>query len=119
MKREKVPLGQWGEEVALKYLKRKKYKVVNKGLRLLRGEIDVIAYDKKILVFIEVKTRSSQKFGFPEESVTLSKQKQIKKLAQGYLTSHNIEDVECRFDVLSINLDENKNCFIRHIKNAF
>lgn len=112
-------LGRSGENVALRYLKRKKYKIVEKGFRLFRGEIDIIAYDNKTLVFIEVKTRRSQGFGLPEESVTPSKQKQIRKIAQGFLAIHNIREVECRFDVISLTKTERNEYSIRHIKNAF
>jgi len=112
-------LGKSGESVALAYLKKKKYHILKKGFRLFRGEIDIIAYDRSTLVFIEVKTRRSTHFGLPEESVTHSKQQQIKKIAQGFLTLNNLNDVECRFDVLSLVYDGQKDYFIKHIKNAF
>ena len=112
-------LGKAGEKVALQYLKNKKYKIVTKNFRMYRGEIDIIAYDRKALVFVEVKTRKSRKFGLPEESVNFSKQKQIKKIAWGFLVKNNLQDVECRFDVLSLHFDEDKGYTIHHIKNAF
>lgn len=112
-------LGKAGEKVALRYLKDNKYKIVAANFRLFRGEIDIVAYDKRTLVFIEVKTRKSTDFGLPEESVTGAKQEQIKKIAQGFLTKNNLHETECRFDVVSITLDESKGYSIRHIKNAF
>ncbi len=112
-------LGISGEEVALSYLRSKKYKIVEKGFRLFRGEIDIIAYDKKTLVFIEVKTRTRSDFGLPEESVTPSKQKQIRKIAQGYLDLNKIRDVECRFDVISLTKTDKQRYSLRQIKNAF
>lgn len=112
-------LGKAGEEVALKYLKRKKFKIIKKGFRLYKGEIDVIAYDRKTLVFIEVKTRRSRSFGLPEESVTTAKQRQIKKIAQGFVAFNNLENVECRFDVISLIFKKNDGYFIRHFKDAF
>ncbi len=112
-------LGKSGESVALAYLKKKKYHILKKGFRLFRGEIDIIAYDRSTLVFIEVKTRRSTHFGLPEESVTHSKQQQIKKIAQGFLTLNNLNDVECRFDVLSLLFDGNNGYLLKHIKNAF
>lgn len=112
-------LGKAGEEVALKYLKRKKFKIIKKGFRLYKGEIDVIAYDRKTLVFIEVKTRRSRNFGLPEESVTTAKQRQIKKIAQGFMAFNNLENVECRFDVISLILKKNDGYFICHFKDAF
>jgi len=112
-------LGKSGEEIALKYLKEKKYNIIKRGFRLFRGEIDIIAYDRKTLVFIEVKTRRSEAFGLPEESVTISKQKQIKKVAQGFLEFNNLQNVECRFDVISLKFSKEKGYLISHIKDAF
>lgn len=112
-------LGKAGEEVALKYLKRKKFKIIKKGFRLYKGEIDVIAYDRKTLVFIEVKTRRNRSFGLPEESVTTAKQRQIKKIAQGFMAFNNLENVECRFDVISLILKKNDGYSIHHFKDAF
>ena len=112
-------LGKAGEEVALKYLKRKKFKIIKKGFRLYKGEIDVIAYDRKTLVFIEVKTRRSRSFGLPEESVTTAKQRKIKKIAQGFMAFNNLENVECRFDVISLIFNKRNGYFIRHFKDAF
>ena len=122
MKRTKqrpYDLGKSGEEIALHYLEDKKYKIIARGFRLFRGEIDIIAFDRKTLVFVEVKTRKSRDFGLPEESVTPSKQRQIRKIAQGFLAKNNFQDVECRFDVISLSFNENKGYSVRHIKNAF
>lgn len=112
-------VGRWGEEIALKYLKKRGYKIIEKGFRLFRGEIDIIAYDKKTLVFVEVKTRRDSRFGLPEESVTQAKMKQIRKISLGFLTNRNIGEVECRFDVIAIILNGNKGYSVSHIKNAF
>jgi putative endonuclease len=112
-------LGQKGEDIALRFLKKKRYKIAATRYRQYRGEIDIIAYDKKTLVFVEVKTRSDISFGSPEESVNSSKQNQIKKIAQGYLSIHNQKDMECRFDVISIQYNSNKEYTIHHIKTAF
>lgn len=112
-------LGLKGEDIALRCLKKKRYKIAATRFKLYRGEIDIIAYDKQTLVFIEVKTRSDIRFGLPEESVSLSKQNQIKKIAQGYLSLHNIEETECRFDVISIHHNQKKEYIIRHIQKAF
>jgi len=112
-------LGKSGEDIAIKYLKKKRYKIVEKGFRLFRGEIDIIAYDGRTLVFVEVKTRKSTNFGLPEEYVTYSKQKQIRKIANGYLFKNNLQYVECRFDVVSVIVEEKNKHEIHHIKNAF
>ncbi len=112
-------LGRSGESVALEYLKQKKYKIVDRGFRFLRGEIDIIAYDGRTLVFVEVKTRKSVKFSQPEESITPAKRKQLRKVAQGYLLRRNIQDVECRFDVLSLTFDDLEGYTVKHISDAF
>jgi putative endonuclease len=118
-KKSSYSIGKSGEEAAIDYLRKKKYKIIERGFRLLRGEIDIIAYDQKTLVFVEVKTRKSRDFGYPEESVTRSKQQQIRKIAQGFLAKKNMKDVECRFDVLSLFFTEKEGYKVDHIQNAF
>ena len=93
--------------------------VHKKSFRLHRGEIDIIAYDRKTLVFVEVKTRKRKTFGLPEEAVTPVKQRKIRRLADAFLALNGLRDTECRFDVLSLQVDENGRWDIRHIKNAF
>ncbi len=112
-------LGKSGEAAAVNYLARHNYIIVATGFRLFRGEIDIIAYDKQTLVFVEVKTRRSSDFGSPEESVTPAKQQQLRKIAQGFLTLNKIKDVECRFDVISLIKKGGNYYQIRHFKNAF
>lgn len=112
-------LGRQGEEAAVRYLKKKHYQIRERGFRLSRGEIDIIASHKKTLVFVEVKTRRDSSFGYPEESVTPQKIKQIKKIAQGYLTVNKLYHMECRFDVISLLYDPPNGFSIRHFKNAF
>lgn len=112
-------LGKSGENIALRYIESQKYRIVARNFRLFRGEIDIIAYDGKALVFIEVKTRKSTDFGLPEESVTPSKQNQIKRIARGFLAKNDLDEIECRFDVISLIFDEEESYSIRHIKDAF
>jgi putative endonuclease len=112
-------LGRSGEEAAVAYLRKKKFKIVCRGFRFHRGEIDIIAYDKDILVFVEVKTRRSSDFGWPEESVTPFKQRQIRKLAEAYLMLNGLGDAPCRFDILALLSDSQKGYRIRHIPGAF
>lgn len=114
-------LGQRGEEVAALYLRRKGYKIVEQNYRSSRlGEIDLIAREGKDLVFVEVKTRSSLGFGEPEEAVNYQKQKRMIKLAHYYLLNQKLDQVSCRFDVVSIIIDQGgkiKN--IKLIRDAF
>lgn len=112
-------LGKSGEEAAVRYLKSKKFRIIERNFRFLRGEIDVIAYERKTLVFVEVKARKSKEFGPPEEAVTPSKQRQIKRVAQGFLAQNNLQDTECRFDVLSLSFNEKNGYQINHFKDAF
>lgn len=112
-------LGKKGESIAEKYLRKKKFRIVDRGYHLYRGEIDLIAYDRETLVFIEVKTRGPGALGLPEESVDFRKQRQIRKIAEGYLALHGIEDEECRFDVVSLRFDERGEHSISHFIDAF
>lgn len=112
-------LGMLGEEIARDYLKKKKFRIVAQRFRLYRGEIDLIAYEKDTLVFVEVKTRTPGMLGLPEESVNIRKQRQIRKIAEGYLALNDLDEIECRFDVISIVLDENGSHSLIHYKDAF
>ncbi len=110
--------GKAGEDAAVDYLLKKGYRILDRNFRFDRGEIDIVAEDGDVLVFIEVKARSTHAFGEPEEAVTPRKRAQIVKTAEGYLFSRSIEDRECRFDVVAIDLGgEGMN--IRHLVEAF
>lgn len=119
-KKNTIRLGKKGEDAAVRYLERKKYQVVSRGFRMFRGEIDIVAYDRRrTLVFAEVKTRTNRNFGFPEESVTSAKQDQIRKIAQGYLVKNRVGDIPCRFDVISVLIEDDRPPVITHIEDAF
>ncbi len=106
--------GVVGEDLATNYLVKNKYKIIARNYKCACGEIDIVALDKNTLVFIEVKTRTSQVFGLPREAVNKPKQKHITKSAQYFRQEYNVFSLEMRFDVIEI-LDEK----INHIKNAF
>ena len=110
-------LGEDGEHLALIYLKQKGYEIFETNWREQKFEIDIIAADKNEIVFIEVKTRSTDFFGAPEEAVTIKKQQHLIEGADYYINKNEI-DLECRFDVIAIVLNENKQD-INHIINAF
>lgn len=112
-------LGKLGERFAVHYLNKKRYKIIKKGFRLYKGDIDIIAYDGRILVFIEVKTRRGNRFGLPEEAVHFSKQKQIRKIAKGFISMNKLEEEACRFDILSLDYNESKGFKVTHFKDAF
>lgn len=117
--------GDMGEKAAAAFLINKGYDIIdlnfqnNFGRRM--GEIDIIARDngKKELVFIEVKTRDSKKYGLtlPEENVTYQKLRKMQKMANFYMRQKGLENDNYRFDAISVWLDlERKNARIKHIK---
>jgi len=118
-KRVAYELGRAGEDVASEYLRQNKYRIIERGFRFLRGEIDLIAWDGPTLVFIEVKTRHMSSFSYPEESVNTVKRNQIRRIARGYLLRNTLENVECRFDVLTLTIEYSGSWAINHIKDAF
>ncbi len=117
--RKQQQIGAWGEQYAARYLQEQGYEIIERNYRYGRsGEIDIVARDGDTLVFVEVKTRRSHRFGLPEEAVTLAKQNQLRKLAVAFLTEYGIEDAPCRFDVISIDIHEGQ-VQLRHLPDAF
>ncbi len=108
--------GLKGEAIAINYLKKKGYKILQRNYRTKFGEIDVIASKDDVMVFIEVKTRSTDLFGAPEDAVTRQKQERIKKAALYYLKDFKTIP-PLRFDVISIELKPEPR--IEHIEYAF
>jgi conserved hypothetical protein TIGR00252 len=94
--------GAQGELLAIKFLKKKGYTILQRNYRRRNGEIDVICYDRGTIVFVEVKTRHSDTYGPPELSVTEAKRRQIVKVASHYVANKKIEGIDLRFDVVSI-----------------
>ncbi len=119
MTKDRITLGKFGEQAAVKFLKKQKYRIVDCNFRVKQGEIDIIAKEKGTLVFIEVKTRSGIGFGFPSESVTFRKRRQIARAAQAYLSLNNLHNSPARFDVVSVLLDNKGQPEIELIRNAF
>ena len=114
-----LSLGDRGEMIAAAYLAEHGYKIIDKKARTSFGELDLIAQIKDILVFVEVKTRSSKQFGLPEEAVGAEKQKRMILLASAYIQKNALSKVKARFDVISILYDQAHSPQIRHIPNAF
>jgi putative endonuclease len=94
-------IGAWGEDLAAEYLIKHGLKIIDRNYRTREGEIDLIAQEEDTLVFIEVKTRTNQDFGFPEESVTEEKLEHLHDAAEQYLTEH-LEVARWRYDVIAI-----------------
>ena len=97
--------GSYYEQLAGAYLEQKGYEILEYNYRCKTGEIDIIAKDGEYLVFCEVKYRSSDKKGHPSEAVNLAKQKIISKSALYYMTVNGMDEMPCRFDVVSIEKD--------------
>jgi putative endonuclease len=110
--------GAWGEDLALRYLLRRGYKLVERNYRKRRGEIDLIVRNEEILVFVEVKLRRSTGFGDPLEAVTARKQATIRSLAEQYLADNQPDFDILRFDVVGI-LANQRGTRIEHIEDAF
>ncbi len=110
--------GASGEKLALSFLKKQKYKILETNYNCPAGEIDIIALKKRTLVFIEVKFRKSLEYGYPEESVNYPKQKKIALAAMHYLKQKGVRDIDLRFDVVSI-LQMEKESEIKLFENAF
>jgi putative endonuclease len=117
----KRTLGQRGERAAAKFLKRRGYKILAVGDRLKhRDELDIVAADGRTVVFVEVKTRTSQTQGHPAEAVDAAKQRRLTKLAVTFLKRHALLDYSARFDVIAVTWPENaRKPRIEHIENAF
>ncbi len=117
---DKKLLGRFGEEQAAKYLKNKKYKIVGMNYSCRFGEIDVIAEDKKFLVFVEVKLRKNAAFAQAREFVNAAKQQRVMTAAQLWL-SLNPTEKQPRFDVIEVYAPNGEagEIIINHIENAF
>ncbi len=98
-----------GLALAGKILKKKGYKILKRNYISKYGEIDIVAYDRGTISFVEVKTRQSESYGPPELAVTKEKRKRIVRTALNYLAINQIEDTDCRFDVVSILYKEGDN----------
>lgn len=112
-------LGTRAERAACRHLKRRGLAVVARNYRALRGELDIICRDGDAWVFVEVKARSSDRFGGPEWAVPPAKRRQVAKLARHYLLTRGLYgEVPCRFDVVLV--DAGSRPFrLTHIENAF
>lgn len=110
-------LGDQGEALAKKFFKKLGYKILEQNFRTRLGEIDLIARDKNTLVFIEVKTRTSSAFGWPEEAVTATKKRHLATAVNIYLQQKKLFDQPFRCDILSIDFSGGKNPEIVHYKN--
>ncbi len=110
-------LGRRGETLALEMLRNDGYKILETNWRYKKDELDIIAMQGDELVIVEVKTRSTDYFGDPEESVDEAKMQRMVRAAEEYIEQNLLEN-ECRYDIISIIINKNASK-IRHIKDAF
>src|SRR5882672_9814237 len=102
MSQARISLGKSGEDLACRELERRGYAIIARRYRVRGGELDLVARDGSTIVFVEVKTRASRRFGEAAEAVTPLKQLRMTRLAEEYLMRHHLSDCPCRFDVVSI-----------------
>jgi len=116
----KQEIGKQGEDMACRYLQERGYKILTRNFRCKQGEIDIISLDKNSdeLVFIEVKTRTSKKYGMPVDAVNEVKQKHIYRSAEYYVYRNRIKNTAIRLDIIEIRVYESR-FYINHIKQAF
>ena len=105
-----IETGKIGEEEAVKFLKKNKYKIIERNFRTKFGEIDIIAKKGKEIFFIEVKTRKTISFGYPEESVDGRKLNKIKKVALYYIQKNKIKN-PFKFEIISILIKDDRKEF--------
>lgn len=110
---ERKKLGNLGEDLALEFLLKKKYKLIKRNLRLKVGEIDLLMQDKETLVIVEVKTKSNKRYGLPQEEVDWHKQYKLRQLAKAL--TQKFPDAKIRIDVVGIEESTNS---IEHFINA-
>ena len=118
MTRERLELGKQGEALAFEEITRLGYKNIVKNYRCRLGEVDLVAKDGDVLVFIEIKTRKGRSTGSAKEAVNLRKQKQLSKVALNYMKQNDCNNVSARFDVVAVAM-ESGHPRIEVIKNAF
>jgi putative endonuclease len=114
----KLLLGKEGERVAELYLQKKGYKLVERNYRCSGGELDLIVLDRRVVVFVEVKTRTGIGFGSPLEAVEFHKQRRMIRAAQFFLAEKNLQQRDARFDVVGVSW-QGREPVVEHIENAF
>lgn len=111
MTKEKQRIGNLGESAACEHLTKRGLEILVRNYRTPHGEIDIIARDGDTIRFCEVKTRTSDLFGNPEEAVTESKMQHLIDSAEHYLQSNNLDDINWQIDVIAVEIDDRNNVF--------
>lgn len=116
----RLAIGLKGEKLALDFLKKKGLRILSRNCRFAGKEIDIVALDRNTVCFIEVKARSSNSYGKPEEAVTAKKRRHLEILALNYIKKYRISDCDFRFDVISVFFDKERLSYsIEYIEDAF
>jgi putative endonuclease len=118
MSQARQTLGRMGEDLACAELEKRGYVVLARRHRRRGGELDIVARDGHTVVFVEVKARDGRHFGEAAEAVTARKRRKMTYLALDYLTEHRLTECACRFDVVSIHM-ENGLPVVELFRNAF
>ena len=103
MTREKL-LGAFGEAAAAEYLRKKRYEILGMNYRCREGELDIITRKGQTVVFVEVKLRREGGYATTAEAVTPPKQRKLRLAAEAWLAENDMEDAECRFDIVEVYL---------------
>lgn len=117
--KSKKTLGNWGEKLAVEYLQKQGYVIIESNFYCRYGEIDIVAKEGPVWCFVEVRTRKSNSFGRGFESITAVKRTHITKTAIFFLNQRRLDDAPARFDVVSIDFYTGTDYKIELIKNAF
>ena len=117
-KRSTREKGQEGERLAARFLEKQGFRILDRNYRNRLGEIDIVAEDRGVLVFVEVRTLKASAGHSPEETIQWKKQQRISRIAQAHIQYKRLEARPARFDVVSITLDGTRST-LRHIQDAF
>lgn len=114
-----IRTGKLGEDLAVNALVEDGYKIIERNAKVYKREVDVIAKDGDLLVFIEVKARRDHSFGSPLEAVDNKRRSRLRKAANLYLMSKKLKNVSVRFDVVTVDIEDNGGRKLEILKNAF
>ena len=107
-------IGTAHEQEAADYLEQEGFRIIGRNFACRSGEIDIIARNRRVTAFVEVKRRTTERFGRPAEAVTGQKRRHILRTAQVYMQENGLEDAPVRFDIVEVTSSE-----IRHLEGAF
>lgn len=116
---DRIGLGKTGEDLACRELQRLGYAILARRYRTRFGEIDIVARDGPVVVFVEVKARTSDRYGMPAEAVTLDKQARIAAMAADYIARRGLSGAPCRFDVVALTFGREGRLGVEVVKGAF